>query len=106
MATYEQPEYDTPKGSAIDSILEGDEVMVFWFPSETEPGCWAFKPRWVHEDECDPEWYPTFLYGQAEDFVSFVDPWADGAVCCIGTEDELDHWLAEAQKGGQGAAAA
>jgi hypothetical protein len=95
MATYEQPEYDTPKGSAIDSILEGDEVMLFWFPSETEPGCWAFKTSW---EDWTPQFFPTLEYRQADDLRTLTYHWANDHYACVGSKRELDYWLAEARR--------
>jgi hypothetical protein len=95
MATYERPEYDTPKGSAIDAILESSDMMVFWFPSRTKPGCYALKPRW---EEYIAEFFPTLEYRQAEDLAMLMDPFANGTACVVGSKRELDYWLAEAER--------
>jgi hypothetical protein len=69
--------------------------MVFWFPSETEPGCYALKPRW---EEYIAEFFPTLEYRQAEDLAMLMDPFANGTACVVGSKRELDYWLAEAER--------
>jgi hypothetical protein len=94
-AKYEQPSsITTAKGAAIDALLEDRDAMVMWFPSRKKAGCYVTKGRWGE----GPDFYPTFLYSQAQDFDRLFYPFANGTVACIGSKRELDHWVAEAEK--------
>jgi len=101
-AEYERPSGTrTAKGAAIEALLEHEDVMVMWFPSRKKAGCYITKGRWGEE----PDFYPTFLYSQAQDLGILVDPWANGWVACVGSKRELDHWVAQAEKTSEQAAA-
>jgi hypothetical protein len=94
-AKYEQPSsIRTAKGAAIDALLEHRDVMVMWFPSRNKAGCYITKGRWEEE----PDFYPTFLYSQAQDFGILFDPFANGCVACVGSKRELDHWVAKVER--------
>ena len=92
---YSIPKGRSAKRSAIEAILESEDVMVFWFPSGKKAGCYAFKARW---DDWTPEFFPTLEYRQAEDLVRMFDPFSNGQVACTGSKKELDYWLAEARR--------
>jgi hypothetical protein len=100
-AKYEQPSIGTAQGAAIEALLEQWDMMVMWFPSRKKAGCYITIGRWGEE----PDFYPTFLYSQAQDFGSLFDPFANGWVACIGSKRELDHWVAKAEKTREQAAA-
>jgi hypothetical protein len=87
----------TDKPYAIDAILGFDDAMVFWFPSGTEAGCYAFKPEHFNEDE-DPDFLPTLKYGQADDLRTLTYHWANDWLACVGSKRELDYWIAEAKR--------
>jgi hypothetical protein len=89
----------TDKPYAIDAILGFDDAMVFWFPSGTEAGCYAFKPEHLDEDpDEEPDFLPTLRYGQADDLRTLSYHWANDHFACVGSKRELDYWLARARR--------
>jgi hypothetical protein len=89
----------TDKPYAIDAILGLHDAMVFWFPSGTKAGCYAFKPEHLDEEpDFEPDFLPTLRYGQADDLRTLSYHWANDHFACVGSKRELDYWLAEAKR--------